>query len=951
MPCLTPRSALLGHSHHKQLLVACGLVIGLVLAFGTALVIVQARHDDITNVERELKNLSLVLAEETDRAFQSMELVQLGLMEHLREQGIDAPEKFDLELSSQSVHQDLQRRITGLPQISALSLVSRGGQVISHSRDWPLPNIDVSDRDYFQALTHDRTQSSFISVPVRNRINGAWTILFTRAFTGPGGQLIGIISTGLELDLFEHLFARIAVGGDPAFSLLRTDGVLLARYPRMDTKIGHAYGETSDFHSLQAALDHQTVMRAGMVSGTPRVIAPHGAAHYPLILSATNTVEAALGPWRRRVRWMAGVATLAELVLAAVVLFGVRQLRGQERVIAANAAAAHAETARELAEIARALAESELALARQREITEHAARLQSQRLDVALSNMLQGLMMVDGTGRVLLINQRFIELFGLPADAGRTITSYADMVKLVVNCGTVTADDMAALRAWRQSAVDTHAKATFNCELADGRTVKVTHQPIDNDWLTTYEDITESRRADLRLAYVTRHDALTDLPNRILFREKLAEAIMHARRGQPLALLSLDLDQFKAVNDTLGHPVGDALLRAVAGRLMTRTRESDTVARLGGDAFAVVQTPINGPLEAVALAERLVGMLDEPFDVEGHHIVIGTSVGIAFAPQDGLDPDDLLKSADLALSRAKQDGRGVYRLFQTEMDAKMQIRRALELDLRNVLRRKELELFYQPLINLSTRSVAGFEALLRWRHPTRGLVPPNQFIPLAEEIGAIVPIGEWTLRRACVAAAAWRGDLKVAVNLSPVQFRHESLVATVAAALRDSGLQPHRLELEITESVMMQDTTSILAMLHGLRALGISVAMDDFGTGYSSLSYLRRFPFDRIKIDQSFIRELGTKQDSGAIVRAITALSYEFGMATTAEGVETLEQLTALVRAGCTDVQGYLFSSPVPEQAIAELLFSMSAIKDILPSGKMAADGRPFVANGLLPAM
>ena len=461
----------------------------------------------------------------------------------------------------------------------------------------------------------------------------------------------------------------------------------------------------------------------------------------------------------------------------------------------------------------------------------------------------------------------------------------------------------------------------------------------------------QREQAEQHSRYVAHHDVLTKLPNRTMFREKLAGALAHARPGEHLALLYLDLDGFKTVNDTLGHPVGDALLEAVARRLEARTRNVDTVARLGGDEFAVVRAPIDSPAEAADFAERIIALLDEPFGLNGHQIVIGTSVGIAFSPQDGTDPDQLLKNADLALYRAKQDGRGVYRMFQQDMDAQMQARRMLEIDLRKALGSSQLELFYQPLIGLRAQTVVGFEALLRWRHPSKGLVPPDQFIPLAEEIAAIVPIGEWALLTACTTAAGWPDGLKVAVNLSPVQFKSSNLVAAVSAALRCSGLSPSRLELEITETVMLEDTSSTLATLHELHALGVSVAMDDFGTGYSSLGYLRRFPFDRIKIDQSFVRELGRQPDSDAIVRAVTALSRALGMETTAEGVETVEQLRTLAQAGCSVVQGYLFSRPVPEAAIAELLGSVPSVAAMLHTDTVTAGDGQGDADRLPPTM
>jgi diguanylate cyclase (GGDEF)-like protein len=467
------------------------------------------------------------------------------------------------------------------------------------------------------------------------------------------------------------------------------------------------------------------------------------------------------------------------------------------------------------------------------------------------------------------------------------------------------------------------ASSADTWELRNGRAFTVTHQAMEEGWLTTFEEITERRQAEANVAHLAHYDALTNLPNRVLFREAIEQAV-HVRHGQGLALLCLDLDQFKSVNDTLGHPIGDALLQAVAERLLGQTRVTDTVARLGGDEFAVVLTPIDRPTDATAMAERLIALFDTPFIIAGHQIVIGTSIGIVFAPQDGLDPDQLLKNADLALYRAKVDGRGLYRLFHAEMDAQMQARRRLELDLRKALKVGQLELFYQPIVDLRANAVTGFEALLRWRHPEKGLVSPDEFIPLAEEIGLIVPIGEWALREACAAAASWPGELRVAVNLSPAQFKSQNLMAAVAVALCEAGLPPDRLELEITETVMLQNTDATLATLHQFRALGVGIAMDDFGTGYSSLSYLRRFPFDRIKIDQSFVRDMCRKTDCHAIVRAVTSLGNELGMATTAEGVETAEQLDAVTLAGCTEVQGYLFSRAVPGCAVSDLLDTMA---------------------------
>jgi diguanylate cyclase (GGDEF)-like protein len=442
----------------------------------------------------------------------------------------------------------------------------------------------------------------------------------------------------------------------------------------------------------------------------------------------------------------------------------------------------------------------------------------------------------------------------------------------------------------------------------------------DGGWVSTFEDITERRRAEAQIAHMSRHDALTDLPNRVLFREHMEQNLARVRRGEALAVLCLDLDYFKGINDSLGHAVGDAMLQAVAGRLRDCVREMDTVARLGGDEFAILQVGARQPADATGLAQRIVDMLGQPFDLAGHQLHIGVSVGIAVSPSDGDDPDQLMKNADLALYRAKEDGRNGFRFFEPEMDAKMRLRRTLEADLRKALTQGEFELFYQPVVNLRKNEITGLEALLRWHHPERGLVSPADFIPLAEEIGLIIPLGEWVLRQACAEAATWSSPVTVAVNLSPVQFKSKNLVATVVSALAASRLPPIRLEVEITETVLMQDNEATLDVLHQLRDIGVRISMDDFGTGYSSLSYLRRFPFDKIKIDQSFVRDLVMNGDSLSIVRAVTGLGSSLGMVTTAEGVETAEQLNVLRAEGCTEVQGFVFSPPRPAREITKIL-------------------------------
>ncbi|WP_442885668.1 putative bifunctional diguanylate cyclase/phosphodiesterase [Caulobacter sp. CCNWLW153] len=440
------------------------------------------------------------------------------------------------------------------------------------------------------------------------------------------------------------------------------------------------------------------------------------------------------------------------------------------------------------------------------------------------------------------------------------------------------------------------------------------------------EDIAERKRAEAQIARLAHYDPLTELPNRLLFHKDLSDALARAARREDLvAVHCVDLDRFKVVNDTLGHPVGDALLKAAAERLRNCVRDGDTVARLGGDEFAVVQMGLTDLSGATRLAARIVEALEAPFDLLGHQVVIGGSVGVAVSPDDGLDCDELLKKADMALYRAKADGKGTFHFFERAMDEQLQARRALELDLRKALAEGQFELFYQPLFDLEADRVTGCEALLRWFHPERGMVSPGEFIPLAEEIGLIGALGDWVLRAACDEAARWPQHVRLAVNLSPAQFRDRRLAATVVQALAASGLAAERLELEITESVLLQDSASNMAILHDLKALGVRISMDDFGTGYSSLSYLRSFPFDKIKIDQTFVRDILDDADALAIIKAVLDLGASLGITTTAEGVESEEQLHELRRQGCGEIQGYFISRPKPAAEIAALLGVASA--------------------------
>jgi diguanylate cyclase (GGDEF)-like protein/PAS domain S-box-containing protein len=541
-------------------------------------------------------------------------------------------------------------------------------------------------------------------------------------------------------------------------------------------------------------------------------------------------------------------------------------------------------------------------------------------LDTALENMSQGLAMFDADGRLTLCNERYARMTGLPYAAVQG-QSLLELFKLRKAAGDFSEDPQEVF-ARILADVRLGKSAMRVMHTLKGRSIRIIEEPmIGGGWVATLEDITAWREAQEKLAYLAHHDPLTSLPNRTKFREDLEQTLRLVNRDGRVAVLCLDLDHFKEINDSLGHPIGDDLLKDVACRLRTSIREGDTVARLGGDEFAIVQAGIDlQASESSSLAERLVEILGAPYDIQGHQLNIGVSIGIAFAPSDGEDPDQLLKNADMALYRAKEDGRGTYRFFEPGMDARAQARRLLEIDLRAALTRDEFEVHYQPIHDLNTDQITAFEALIRWKHPLRGMISPMDFIPLAEETGLITQLGDWVLRKACMDAAGWSREVRVAVNLSPVQFKNSNLVQSVISALAASGLVPQRLELEITESVLLQDSEATLAALHKLRSFGVKISMDDFGTGYSSLSYLRSFPFDKIKIDRSFVHELATRDDSMAIVRAVTGLGKSLGISIVAEGVETNEQLGLLRTEGCTEVQGFLFSRPRPAQDVEAML-------------------------------
>jgi diguanylate cyclase (GGDEF)-like protein len=549
-----------------------------------------------------------------------------------------------------------------------------------------------------------------------------------------------------------------------------------------------------------------------------------------------------------------------------------------------------------------------------------ALRTQNMLFDAALNNMSQGLLMVDSDRRLIVFNNRFLEIFRLPSDVVAVGMTTAALFHTIESAGALSRAAVQHICRHQEDLAGSDRSGKFVTIDDDHLALSIAQCPLaDGGWVATYEDVTEQHSNERRIHFMAHHDGLTGLPNRAMLRIKVDEALGQLQKsGGGLALLYLDLDKFKYVNDTLGHPAGDELLKMVARRLQTCVRETDVVARFGGDEFAVLCVARDLPIVAVALAQRIVESLNASYQLGQRLVNVGVSIGIAIATDSSEDCNTLLKNADMALYRVKSQGRGAYCIFEAELEARLLARLTSEAELRTAVELGQFEVHYQPIVDLHVDEICGYEALLRWQHPTRGIVAPAQFIPLAEELGLIKPIGAWLFHQACTDAVKFLGGATVAVNLSPTQLEDERIVETVRSALSTSGLDPARLEIEITESALLTNSILTIGLLARLHELGVSIALDDFGTGYSSLSYLRSFPFDKIKIDRLFISEMATRDDCTAIVSSVVGLAGKLGMTTTAEGVETAEQLNLVRELGCSSVQGYLLGRPLPVTAVAQ---------------------------------
>jgi diguanylate cyclase (GGDEF)-like protein len=866
-----------------NLLILGGILLIAAIVVGTAFTIVSFRQRALINSERELQNTVLLLARHFDRELSDFEAVQSDLIRQLQSAGLDTPEAFASQFSGKDEHIALQNSVRGSSDVAGINLFDANGQLINSSLSWPARAINIADRGYFGELKTYPSSPDVVVAPVFSRFTGGWTTVIARRVVGPNGKFLGLVTRGLSPANFERFFESLALGEGAAISMLHRDGTLLARYPHVDAMIGQNFS-AAPVPQLLTKADHGTIRLLSPVDGQDRLASAHTLSKFPLSIIATLKVSTVLADWREQTRSLVIAAGLAALAVALTLSLIVRKLSKR-----------HQNSERRLA-------------------------LEKERLDTAINNMTQGLLLYDSDTRIVLCNQRYLEMYNLSPDVVKPGLLFRDLIAHRKETGSFKGEVEEFCAAVLCNVAQNRVTHSI-IETTDGRSIEIVNQPLKNGgWVATQEDITERRRAEKQIAHLAHYDALTDLPNRVLFREQLERELERIKRGEQLAMLYIDIDEFKGINDSLGHAVGDELLKAVASRLRSCVRETDFVARLGGDEFAIVQTGIGQPSDVMEMVKRIYQAIRAPYECLGHRVATDASIGIALAPHDGTDLDQLLKSADLAMYGAKADGRRTYRFFEPEMDARVKARRTLELAIRQAIADEAFELHYQPVVDLKSNQIAGCEALLRWRHPVRGMISPAEFIPIAEETGLICQIGDWVLATACAEAVNWPPNVRLAVNVSPVQFRSDAFALKVANVLATTGLPAHRLELEITEAVLIRDDEAALTMLQHLRAIGVRIALDDFGTGYSSLSYLRRFPFDKIKIDRCFVDDIAEAKGSSAIVQAVINIANAQNMTTTAEGVETEQQKEMLRSLGCTEMQGFLFSRPRPVAEIRMLL-------------------------------
>ena len=840
-----------------------GVILIMAIVLGTSLTISSVRDHEISRNGKELESTVRLLSHQFDEHIVNFEAVPRSVAIYLASKSSNSKRFNDLA-SSEEFHRFLREKTSDQGDFAGVNVFDSEGRFLNSLERWPVPSLTLSDRKYFRTFKTDPNSPPVLIQLVESRISKGDTIVIARKVSSSEGAFLGMVTRSISPERFQSFFSTILLP-DSALALLHRDGSLLASYPPFDQE------RMRDLQDSPFLTQVFTDGYANASEGPLDLASARSLQHYPIYIIATRTSSAALASWRRQTQTLNVAALLAAIVVVGMLAAIIRYLKEQHR-----------------------------------------------RLDIAVNNMSQGLLLFDASERLVLRNQQYVDMFGISPEVVKPGCKLREIIQLRKDTGTLSGDVDDYCATVRESS---KSGLTSLVETLDGRWMQVVNKAVKGGgWVSTIADVTEQRRNEDRAIRLASYDTLTGLPNRAQLRSHLSVELEKCSPDNQVAVLFLDMDEFKSVNDSLGHLIGDELLKSVSSSLQDCAGPNEFLARLGGDEFALVVSGINNESQVLNVVQRIYQAVRRTHQCLSHQLPVDTSIGIAVAPSDGLTCDEILQNADLAMYDAKSSGKRTYRFFEAELEKKAKDRRQLEADLRKALDAGSIDVHYQPILDLQTNEIVGCEALARWTHPERGYVSPADFIPVAEQSGLIEQLGEYVLRAACSEAATWPGATKVAVNVSPAQFKSESFALKVVAALAQSGLSSGRLEIEITEAVLIGDDQTALMILHELKAIGVRVALDDFGTGYSSLSYLRRFPFDKIKIDRSFINDLIGEDSSSAIVRAVVTMATEHKMVTTAEGVETIEQRKILQDLNCSEMQGFLFSRARPGAEIAKMM-------------------------------
>ncbi|MDD2926243.1 EAL domain-containing protein [Rhodoferax sp.] len=881
-----PNNVTKGAEFWRRLVVVALGVVALGTYIGLGLIGLKQSYDrELEFVHRSQDNFAKVLEEHARSSIEKIDTVLMA--SQLRLNAAFAGEAMDLV----TINAALAKYLGLIGESQSLRVTDKNGRFI-YDASGNLATATIADREYFLRSMADDSARLIISEPLFARITKNWVITLSRRINDPQGDFAGLVQAAVRADFFQDFYTSLHLGSAHSVSLMDDQLRLVARYPLAPDRLGKVIDSANLRHLVKSGQRHDVYTAVSAVDGVERLYAVRQVGDFPLYVLVGHATSDYLASWRRNVMWGVVSALVLAVVLGGWIFVWLRTYN-EARRLAKGMTEAYETTMR--------------------------------RTIALLDSLPDPAWLSDRDQRLIAVNEAYRQLSG--RDEQQILGQTVSDIWPESSAQVLLQLDAKAL----SSRVQQRCEATQEVAGGSLRHFEYISTPVLDDKgqlagvAGVARDITQLHVDQERIRYLAEHDILTDLPNRALLGNRMSVALADALGTQaPLAVLFLDLDHFKFVNDTLGHEIGDQLLQQVSQRMRANLDQRDTISRQGGDEFAVLMQGFKHLSRVAIVAQRLIDTIKAPFMVEGHELMVGVSIGISAYPQDGADISTLLKNADTAMYQAKAAGGNAYRFFTPEMNARISERVVLENSLRRAIPGNEFRLHYQPQVDAASGRLVGLEALIRWQHPELGEIPPARFIPIAEESNLINTLGEWVLREACRQSRAWLDQglppVVMAVNLSAVQLRQQQLPEQVMAALAEAGLAPEWLELEITESAFVRDSDRIIEMLHKLHAVGVKLSVDDFGTGYSSLSYLKQLPFNRIKIDQSFVRELPHSEDDAAIIRAIIAIADSLKKEVIAEGVEQPEQRDFLLQNGCQLMQGYHFGRPMTAEKLAPLL-------------------------------